>query len=191
MLYNLFICSVIPSVLAHSVQGQKWIVNHFLLVGPAGIALGSKSLGRRDHCRENLLVLLNLLTSSRAKRILRRHERQRTASTAAADQPLESFDDAGNEAPPVEATNNDSRVTTDGRVTHPSVDYGEAESTLGIVQKICELGRQHIDEQATSAIPGYRASTSSNCRTTASHCFNTWSGSTTDGYDAFVARGLL
>jgi hypothetical protein len=31
---------------------------------------------------------------------------------------------------------------------------------MGIVQKICELGRQHIDEQATSAIPGYRASSS-------------------------------
>lgn len=39
------------------------------------------------------------------------------------------------------------------------VEYGEAESTLGIAQKIYGLGRQLIDEQATSAIPGYQAST--------------------------------
>ncbi|PKX90165.1 Zn(II)2Cys6 transcription factor [Aspergillus novofumigatus IBT 16806] len=99
-------------------------------------------------------------STRKAKRTLRSHERQRTASTAAADQPSESFDGASNGAPSVGATNHDSRITTDGRVTHPAVDYGEAESTMGIVQKICELGRQHIDEQATSAIPGYRASTS-------------------------------
>jgi hypothetical protein len=48
MLYDLFICSVIPSVLAHSVQGQKWIVNHFLLAGPAGIALGKQ----REFCED-------------------------------------------------------------------------------------------------------------------------------------------
>ncbi|RHZ59276.1 fungal specific transcription factor domain-containing protein [Aspergillus thermomutatus] len=70
-----------------------------------------------------------------------------------------SLNDPSNEAS-VEASNNESRVSTDGRATHPAIDYGEAESTMGIVQKICELGRQHIDEQATSAIPGYRASTS-------------------------------
>lgn len=40
------------------------------------------------------------------------------------------------------------------------IEYGEAESTLGIAQKIYGLGRQLIDEQATSAIPGYQASTS-------------------------------
>lgn len=40
-----------------------------------------------------------------------------------------------------------------------SMVYGEAESTMGIAQKIVGLGRQHIDEQATSAIPGYKAST--------------------------------
>ncbi|KAF7121774.1 hypothetical protein CNMCM5793_009327 [Aspergillus hiratsukae] len=38
---------------------------------------------------------------------------------------------------------------------------------MGIVQKFCELGRQHIHEQATSAIPGYRASTSVGKRRTA------------------------
>ncbi|KAF7167563.1 hypothetical protein CNMCM5623_000869 [Aspergillus felis] len=110
---------VIPSDLARSVHERKWIANRFLLVGPAGTALGK------------------------------------------------SFDDPSNEAPPVEGTNNDRRISTDGRVTHPAIDYGEAESTMGIVQKICELGRQHIDEQATSAIPGYRASTSVAKRRTA------------------------
>ncbi|KAL4899230.1 hypothetical protein BDW74DRAFT_183973 [Aspergillus multicolor] len=38
------------------------------------------------------------------------------------------------------------------------VDYGEAESTMGIAQKIVGLDRQLIDEHATSAIPGYQAS---------------------------------
>ncbi|KAL4876383.1 fungal-specific transcription factor domain-containing protein [Aspergillus karnatakaensis] len=40
-----------------------------------------------------------------------------------------------------------------------AVDYGEAESTIGIAQKIFGLGRGLIDEQATSAIPGFQAST--------------------------------
>ncbi|KUL83798.1 hypothetical protein ZTR_06608 [Talaromyces verruculosus] len=39
---------------------------------------------------------------------------------------------------------------------------------MGIAQRIFELGRQRIDEQATSAIPGYRASTSVVNRRTAS-----------------------
>ncbi|RDW61724.1 fungal specific transcription factor domain-containing protein [Aspergillus mulundensis] len=39
------------------------------------------------------------------------------------------------------------------------LDYGEAESTMGIAQKIVGLDRQLIDEHATSAIPGYQAST--------------------------------
>ncbi|KAL2832589.1 fungal-specific transcription factor domain-containing protein [Aspergillus cavernicola] len=38
---------------------------------------------------------------------------------------------------------------------------------MGIAQKIFELGKQHMDEQATSAIPGYRASTSALGRRTA------------------------
>ncbi|KAL4938787.1 hypothetical protein BDV06DRAFT_214827 [Aspergillus oleicola] len=39
------------------------------------------------------------------------------------------------------------------------VEYGEAESTMGIAQKIVGLGPQPIGEEATSAIPGYQAST--------------------------------
>jgi hypothetical protein len=39
-----------------------------------------------------------------------------------------------------------------------SIDCGEAESAIGIAQKICEIGSQRIDERIT-AIPGYRAST--------------------------------
>ncbi|KAL3477568.1 putative C6 transcription factor [Aspergillus californicus] len=41
--------------------------------------------------------------------------------------------------------------------SQPSIDYGEEGSAMGIAQKIFELGKQHMDEQATSAIPGYRA----------------------------------
>ncbi|RAK71378.1 Zn(II)2Cys6 transcription factor [Aspergillus fijiensis CBS 313.89] len=39
-----------------------------------------------------------------------------------------------------------------------SIEPGEAESAMGIARKICELGSQHLDEQTTSAIPGYSAS---------------------------------
>jgi hypothetical protein len=49
----------------------------------------------------------------------------------------------------------------------PSMDYGEEESAIGIAQKIFELGSQHIDEQATSAIPGYRARTNATSRSSA------------------------
>ncbi|KAL4860906.1 fungal-specific transcription factor domain-containing protein [Aspergillus spectabilis] len=50
---------------------------------------------------------------------------------------------------------------------HRPIHYGEAESTMGIAQKIFGLGRGLIDEQATSAIPGYQASTSVANRRTA------------------------
>lgn len=40
-----------------------------------------------------------------------------------------------------------------------SLDCGEAESAIGIARRICGLGSHHIDEQTTSAIPGYQAST--------------------------------
>ncbi|OOQ81968.1 C6 transcription factor [Penicillium brasilianum] len=35
-----------------------------------------------------------------------------------------------------------------------SLEYGEAESAIGIARRLCELGSQHIDEHATFAIPG-------------------------------------
>ncbi|KAL4767753.1 fungal-specific transcription factor domain-containing protein [Aspergillus nidulans var. acristatus] len=47
----------------------------------------------------------------------------------------------------------------DGRDMSGRLEYGEAESTMGIAQKIVGLDRQLIDEHATSAIPGYQAST--------------------------------
>ncbi|KAB8075723.1 hypothetical protein BDV29DRAFT_200721 [Aspergillus leporis] len=51
---------------------------------------------------------------------------------------------------------------------HRTINYGEAVSTMGIAQKIVGLGPGLIDEQATSAIPGYQASTSvANWRTAA------------------------
>lgn len=56
----------------------------------------------------------------------------------------------------------DSDATLSAEVHSPqsSIDCGEAESAMGIARKICELGSHHLDERTTSAIPGYRASTS-------------------------------
>jgi len=60
---------------------------------------------------------------------------------------------------PAPAADSDAAASTD--MSPPSsLDCGEAESAIGIARKICELGSQHIDERTTSAIPGYRASTS-------------------------------
>ncbi|KAJ5515890.1 hypothetical protein N7527_007450 [Penicillium freii] len=42
-----------------------------------------------------------------------------------------------------------------------SLNCGEAESAIGIARRICQLGSHNIDEQTTSAIPGYQASTGS------------------------------
>ncbi|KAK9859156.1 hypothetical protein MYU51_016219 [Penicillium brevicompactum] len=38
----------------------------------------------------------------------------------------------------------------------PSLNCGEAESAIGIAQRICGLGDHPIDEQTTSAIPGFQ-----------------------------------
>ncbi|KAE8381714.1 fungal-specific transcription factor domain-containing protein [Aspergillus bertholletiae] len=51
-------------------------------------------------------------------------------------------------------------LPADEHSARSAIDCGEAESAMGLAQKICELGSQHIDERATFAIPGYRASTS-------------------------------
>ncbi|KAL4985608.1 fungal-specific transcription factor domain-containing protein [Aspergillus falconensis] len=56
---------------------------------------------------------------------------------------------------------------TDGPDPSRRIEYGEAESTMGIAQKIVRLDRQLIDEHATSAIPGYQASTNISNRRTA------------------------
>lgn len=58
------------------------------------------------------------------------------------------------------AGDSDVTVSADAQSSQSSIDCGEAESAIGIARKICELGSQHIDERTTSAIPGYRASTS-------------------------------
>ncbi|RAH76558.1 hypothetical protein BO86DRAFT_451583 [Aspergillus japonicus CBS 114.51] len=53
-------------------------------------------------------------------------------------------------------------MSADNRRQHnpisSSIEPGEAESAMGIARKICELGSQHLDEQTTSAIPGYSTS---------------------------------
>ncbi|KAJ5431381.1 Transcription factor [Penicillium cf. griseofulvum] len=60
----------------------------------------------------------------------------------------------------VHASGDDSNFPAGGRDIHPSLDCGEAESAIGIARRICQLGSHNIDEQTTSAIPGYQASTS-------------------------------
>lgn len=64
-------------------------------------------------------------------------------------------------APVPEPTgDSDGSIPADIHSSQSSIDCGEAESAMGIARKICELDSQHIDEQNTSAIPGYLASTS-------------------------------
>ncbi|CRG82806.1 putative transcriptional regulatory protein C1683,13c [Talaromyces islandicus] len=58
-------------------------------------------------------------------------------------------------------------VSPDVHCSHPSIDYGEEGSAIGIAQKIFDLGRQHIDEHAAPAIPGYRARSSAITQSTA------------------------
>lgn len=53
---------------------------------------------------------------------------------------------------------NDGEFQEEVHTSQSSIDCGEAESAIGIAQKICEIGSQRIDERIT-AIPGYRAST--------------------------------
>lgn len=50
-------------------------------------------------------------------------------------------------------------------ILSPPAHCDEAQSALGIAQRIFELSSQHIDEQTTSAIPGYRVGTSANYST--------------------------
>ncbi|XHG03409.1 hypothetical protein AWENTII_006717 [Aspergillus wentii] len=56
------------------------------------------------------------------------------------------------------AENDGFHPTSDANNVRPSIDYGDAESAMGIARKICQLGQQHIDERSTTAIPGYPVS---------------------------------
>ncbi|TPR07744.1 Antifungal protein [Aspergillus niger] len=49
---------------------------------------------------------------------------------------------------------NDTHLSEEVHQAQFLMEYGEAESTMGIAQKIYELDKQVIDEQSTSAIPG-------------------------------------
>ncbi|KXG52741.1 Transcription factor [Penicillium griseofulvum] len=59
----------------------------------------------------------------------------------------------------VHASGDDADFPAGRRDISPSLDCGEAESAIGIARRICQLGSHNIDEQTTSAIPGYQAST--------------------------------
>ncbi|KAK1138569.1 hypothetical protein N8T08_002395 [Aspergillus melleus] len=52
----------------------------------------------------------------------------------------------------------DTELIPNGHDVPSSLNCGEAESAIGIAQRICGLGNHHIDEHTTSAIPGYQTS---------------------------------
>ncbi|KAL5342236.1 fungal-specific transcription factor domain-containing protein [Aspergillus crustosus] len=93
-----------------------------------------------------------------AQKVSRRRQRPASSPTQSPGERLGDADDSRAPGPQGQVLDND-----EPRPIH----YGEAESTMGIAQKIVGLGRGLIDEQATSAIPGYRASTSVANRRTA------------------------
>ncbi|THC97174.1 hypothetical protein EYZ11_003339 [Aspergillus tanneri] len=94
-----------------------------------------------------------------SKRILRNRQQQSNSSVADTANELQDIDCLGNHSPAAGEGRNIAHGCTDVHSSRPSIDCDESESAIGIAQKLFELGRQHIDEQATSAIPGYRAST--------------------------------
>ncbi|KAJ5398209.1 hypothetical protein N7509_006322 [Penicillium cosmopolitanum] len=59
-------------------------------------------------------------------------------------------------------------VSSNTGILSPPTHCDEAQSALGIAQRIFELSSQHIDESTTSAIPGYRAGASTNYSVSAS-----------------------
>jgi hypothetical protein len=59
-------------------------------------------------------------------------------------------------------------VSSNTGILSPPSHCDEAQSALGIAQRIFELSSQHIDESTTSAIPGYRAGANPNSRISAS-----------------------
>lgn len=52
----------------------------------------------------------------------------------------------------------DAELPAGGSDLPSSLNCGEAQSAIGIARRICQLGSHNIDEQTTSAIPGYQAS---------------------------------
>ncbi|KAL4925642.1 Zn(II)2Cys6 transcription factor [Aspergillus undulatus] len=96
--------------------------------------------------------------SIRNSKTARRNSQRQTASPTVPDTiGLENFAEPVNPAPIPDTE--DHRGHNNVHSSHPPVEYGEAESAMGIAQKIVGLGPQPIGEEATSAIPGYQAST--------------------------------
>ena len=65
--------------------------------------------------------------------------------------------DSRDPGPAIEHARSEStELPPDGHDAQPSLNCGEAESAIGIAQRICGLGDHPIDEQTTSAIPGFQ-----------------------------------
>ncbi|KAH8698849.1 putative C6 transcription factor [Talaromyces proteolyticus] len=101
------------------------------------------------------------------KRNLGNRQRKPNYLTATSAKKPEGISHLGSRLSEALAGSNSDHVSADFHCSQPSIDYGEEESAVGIAQKIFDLGRQHMDEQATSAIPGYRARSSAIAQSTA------------------------
>ncbi|KAL4996689.1 fungal-specific transcription factor domain-containing protein [Aspergillus recurvatus] len=101
------------------------------------------------HCRPLPISRSRRDTTRISKSVLRRQSRSSPAVPAT----------RGPGTPSQPADRDRDEHHTEDRDPAGRIEYGEAESTMGIAQKIVGLDRQLIDEHATSAIPGYQAST--------------------------------
>jgi hypothetical protein len=93
-------------------------------------------------------------------------QRKQKPPTATSAKESEDIDRPSIQVAEAAAGRNSVHVSAEVAGSQPSINYGEEESAMGIAHKIFKLGRQHIDEQATSAIPGYRARTNATSRCT-------------------------
>ncbi|KAL2837188.1 fungal-specific transcription factor domain-containing protein [Aspergillus pseudoustus] len=98
-------------------------------------------------------------TNRRNSKTIARSRRRQTSSVVASDHhEVENANSSQSQTLRTETDDQDN--VTGAEAPDRPLDYGEAESTMGIAQKLFGLNRQLIDQQATSAIPGYQASTS-------------------------------
>ncbi|KAL4800136.1 fungal-specific transcription factor domain-containing protein [Aspergillus venezuelensis] len=94
------------------------------------------------------------------KNIRRSSQRSNASPTASPSTPRESRNEIQSQTPVPRPPTEEFENHVEPHGPARPVEYGEAESTMGIAQKIVGLGPQPIGEEATSAIPGYQASTS-------------------------------
>ncbi|GKZ20512.1 hypothetical protein AbraIFM66951_005836 [Aspergillus brasiliensis] len=105
------------------------------------------------HVKDAVAIKLGSKPSSQSR------QRQTRTSAAISDKESQSENTDGNYPSTSRTERIDAHLSEQVHDSQFLMEYGEAESTMGIAQKIYELDKQAIDEQSTSAIPGSRAST--------------------------------